>query len=111
MGAGIASRITIIVVAISTLCYFLIPKLYGAVSFWSIVMVCAAALLGIPGLLAAAMLFLVQLCELKSVEYPFLFPIGSISEYKFKDILFRGDLNRISRKIIEGGRFKDEKAK
>ena len=111
VGAGIASRITIIVVAISTLCYFLIPKLYGAVSFWSIVMVCAAALLGIPGLLAAAMLFLVQLCELKSVEYPFLFPIGSISEYKFKDILFRGDLNRISRKIIEGGRFKDEKAK
>lgn len=111
VGAGIASRITIIVVAISTLCYFLIPKLYGAVSFWSIVMVCAAALLGIPGLLAAAMLFLVQLCELKSVEYPFLFPIGSISEYKFKDILFRGDLNRISRKIIEGGRFNDEKAK
>ena len=30
VGAGIASRITIIVVAISTLSYFLIPKIYGA---------------------------------------------------------------------------------
>ena len=49
VGAGVASRITIIVVAISTLCYFLIPKLYGAVSFWSIVLVCFAALLGLPG--------------------------------------------------------------
>ena len=38
VGAGIASRITIIVVAISTLSYFLIPKIYGAVSFWSIEM-------------------------------------------------------------------------
>ena len=111
VGAGVASRITIIVVAISTLCYFLIPKLYGAVSFWSIVLVCFAALLGLPGFLSASLIFMTQICELDSVGYPFLFPLGSLSEYRFKDILFRGSLNRISRKIIGVGCDKDGKNK
>lgn len=103
VGAGIASRITIIVVAVSTLSYFLIPKVYGAVSFWSIIIMLSSALLGLPGFLCAALIYIIQLCELKSVGYPFLFPLGSISEYRFKDVLFRGRLDRISRKIIGTG--------
>ena len=111
VGAGIASRITIIIVAISTLCYFLIPKLYGALSFWSIVIVCFSGLLGLPGFLCASLIFLTQICELDSMGYPFLFPIGTISEYRFKDILFRGNLNRISRKIIGVGEYKKHEKK
>ena len=103
VGAGIASRITIIVVAISTLSYFLIPKVYGAVSFWSIVIMLSSALLGIPGFLCAALIYVIQISELESVGYPFLFPLGSLSEYRFKDVLFRGRLDRISRKIIGTG--------
>lgn len=111
VGAGIASRITIIVVAISTLCYFLIPKLYGAVSFWSIIITCFSALLGLPGFVSGSLIFLTQICELDSVGYPFLFPLGSLSEYKFRDILFRGSLNRISKKIIGVGCDKDAQEK
>lgn len=100
VGAGISSRITVIVIAISMLSYFLIPKVYGAVSFWSMIMVVFAALLGIPGFLACALIFTIQISQLESVGYPFLFPLGSISDYRFKDVFFRGSLNRISRKII-----------
>ena len=103
VGAGIASRITIIVVAISTLSYFLIPKIYGAVSFWSIVIMLASALLGLPGFLCASMIYVIQIVELDSVGYPFLFPLGTVSEYRFKDVFFRGKLNRISNKIIGAG--------
>lgn len=103
VGAGIASRITIIVVAISTLSYFLIPKVYGAISFWSIIIMLSSALLGIPGFLCAALIYVTQVAELESVGYPFLFPLGSLSEYRFKDVLFRGKLDRISRKIIGTG--------
>ena len=103
VGAGIASRITIIVVAISTLSYFLIPKIYGAVSFWSIIIMLSSSLLGIPGFLCAALIYIIQIAELESVGYPFLFPLGSISEFRFRDVLFRGNLGRISRKIIGNG--------
>ena len=103
VGAGIASRITIIIVAISTLSYFLIPKVYGAVSFWSIIIMLSSSLLGIPGFLCASLIYITQVSELESVGYPFLFPLGSLSEYRFKDVFFRGKLNRISNKIIGAG--------
>ncbi|WP_195429171.1 spore germination protein [Clostridium sp. D46t1_190503_E9] len=106
VGAGIASRITIIVVALSTLSYFLIPKLYGAVSFWAIVLVGFSAAFGIPGFLCGALLLLIQLAELDSIGYQFLFPIGSINEYRFKDVVLRGSLGKISKDFIKKG---DEK--
>lgn len=109
VGAGIASRITIIIVALSTLCYFLIPKLYGAVSFWAIILVIFAALFGIPGFICGALLLLMQLSELDTVGYPFLFPIGSVNEYKFKDVVLRGELNRISQNIIGRGKTDESK--
>ena len=104
VGAGIASRITIIIVALSTLAYFLIPKLYGALSFWAIILVCFSAGFGIPGFLSGALLLLIQLSELDSVGYQFLFPVGSISEYRFKDVILRGSLNRISKDFIKKGK-------
>ena len=58
VGAGIASRITIVVVALSAVCYFLIPKLYGAVSIWSIGIVILAALFGIPGVILISVVLL-----------------------------------------------------
>ncbi|MGN0026367.1 MAG: spore germination protein [Clostridium sp.] len=103
VSAGIASRITIIIVALSTLSYFLIPKLYGALSFWALVLVCFATAFGIPGLLSGCILLVIQLSELDSVGYQFLFPIGSISEYKFKDVVLRGSLKRISKDFIKRG--------
>ena len=106
VGAGIASRITIIVVALSTLSYFLIPKLYGAVSFWAIVLVGFSAAFGIPGFLCGALLLLIQLAELDSIGYQFLFPVGSINEYRFKDVVLRGSLGKISKDFIKKG---DEK--
>ena len=106
VGAGIASRITIIVVALSTLSYFLIPKLYGAVSFWALILVCFSAAFGIPGFLSGALLLLIQIAELDSVGYQFLFPVGSISEYRFKDVVLRGSLKRISKDFIKKGRWK-----
>ncbi|MBB6713552.1 spore germination protein [Clostridium gasigenes] len=106
VGAGLASRVTIIIVAISTLSYFLIPKLYGAVSFWAMVLVIFAALFGLPGLIAGQMILLTQIAQLDSVGYPYLFPVGSIEEYKFKDIILRGHLTKISQNIIGRGKRK-----
>lgn len=103
VGAGISSRITIIVVAASTLSYFLIPKVYGAVSFWSIIIMISSALLGLPGFICASMIYVIQISELESMGYPFLFPLGSTSQFRFKDAFFRGRLDRISRKIIGTG--------
>lgn len=100
VGAGIASRITIIVVALSTLSYFLIPKLYGAVSIWSIILTLAGAVFGLPGFFIISIVLLSRIADLESGGYAYLFPLGSYKTYKFHDIFLRGNLNKISRKII-----------
>ncbi len=92
VGAGIASRITIVIIALSTLSYFLIPKIQGALSFWSIIISLASAAFGLPGFFAGSLIFITQICELDSVGYPFLFPMGSTEQYSFKDVFFRGRL-------------------
>lgn len=100
VAAGIASRITVIVVAASTLSYFLIPKLYGAMTIYSMVITIVSSLFGLPGFLISGLILLTKLSDLETGGYPYLFPIGSAETYKFKDVLFRGELKKISNKII-----------
>lgn len=112
VNAGIASRITIIIVALSTLSYFLIPKLYAGLTVWSFVLVIFSAILGLPGFFAGSLLALIQISNLETCGYSFLFPIGSVTKYKFRDTILRGDLDRISNKIIGCDKDEDnEKAK
>jgi spore germination protein len=112
VGAGIASRITIIVVAVSTISYFLIPKVYGAMSIWSMIITVVSSLFGLPGFFISFLILISKLGELETGGYSYLFPIGSTNTYNFKDILFRGDLRRISKKIIgtEGEGNNEEKS-
>lgn len=110
VGAGIASRITIIVVAISTLSYFLTPKLYGAMSIWSLIITIVSSMFGLPGFFIVALVLIAKLADLDTGGYSYLFPLGSIETYKFKDIIFRGDLRHISQHVVEkGGEDNNEK--
>ena len=103
VGAGISSRITIIVVAVSTLSYFLIPKLYGSMSIWSIIITLLSAILGLPGFFIGSIILLARLSDLETTGYAYLFPMGSLKTYNFHDILFRGDLKKISQDIVVDG--------
>lgn len=101
VAAGIASRITVIVVAASTLSYFLIPKLYGAMTIYSLLIAIASAIFGLPGFIILILLMITSIADLKTGGYSFLFPLGSSESYRFKDVLFRGELKKISSKIIK----------
>ena len=110
VGAGIASRITIIIVAISTLSYFLTPKLYGAMSIWSLIITIVSSMFGLPGFFIISLVLIARLADLNTGGYSYLFPLGSVETYKFKDIIFRGDLKNISQHILEeGGEDNNEK--
>ncbi|MDY2729631.1 spore germination protein [Clostridium sp. HCP1S3_B4] len=103
VGAGISSRITIIIVAVSTLSYFLIPKLYGSMSIWSIIITLLSAIFGLPGFFIGSIILLARLSDLETTGYAYLFPMGSLKTYNFHDILFRGDLKKISQDIVVDG--------
>lgn len=96
IGAGLASESTLIVVALSSICTFLIPKLYGALSISSLFIIVLSAVSGLPGFYIGLLIVIAHIAGLKTCGYPYLFPLGTSKKYKFKDIIFRGSLESIS---------------
>ena len=103
VAAGIASTITIVIVCIAAVCYFLIPNLYGAVSLWSFVVAIFGALYGFPGVISIGLILLAHLSNLNTCGYPYLFPLGTLKKHSFKDIFIREGLANISGHIMKGG--------
>lgn len=101
VGAGLASQIGMIVVAVSSISSFLIPRLYNVISVWSIVIVILSSVVGLPGFYIGLLAFIAHLGSLDSVGYPYLYPLGTRKDFKFRDIFFRGNLKNISKNIIE----------
>ncbi|AKL97118.1 spore germination protein KA [Clostridium aceticum] len=100
--SGMASEITVLVVALSAISLFLIPKLYGGVSIWTNIIMIFSALLGLPGFFIGFIVFCSHLASLDSCDYPYLYPLGTLKNFNFKDNLLRDDMNKISKNILKG---------
>ncbi|MFZ7134162.1 MAG: spore germination protein [Eubacteriales bacterium] len=100
VSSGLASQVTVVVVAITSIASYLIPKLYIAIFVWNMFMILFAALLGLPGFFMGFILFVAHLAGLTTCGYPYLYPLGTLNRLKYKDVIFRGDLDRISDEIL-----------
>ena len=103
VAAGIASTITIVIVCIGAVCYFLIPNLYGAVSLWSFIVAIFGALYGFPGIISIGLIILAHLSSLYTCGYPYLFPLGTLKKHSLKDVFIREGLSDISGHITKEG--------
>ena len=101
MGSGLASQSTIVIVVLASISSFLVPKLYGALSIWNIVIILFSAVLGLPGFYIGFFILLSHMAGLESCGYPYLFPMGTLESLKFKDLLYRKDLSEISNSIFD----------
>lgn len=105
VNSGLASQVTVVVVAITSIASYLIPRLYIAIFMWNMVMVLFASLLGLPGFFMGFVLLVAHMSGLTTCGYPYLYPLGTLGVYNYKDTVFRGDMSRISNKIL----IKDQK--
>jgi spore germination protein KA len=101
IGAGLASQSTVLIVALASICYFLIPKLYSGSAIWSVILLFFGALLGLPGFYIGFFVFITHLAGLKSNGYPFMYPLGTLHMFKYRDILYRKNLSEISNNLFD----------
>ncbi|SES94214.1 GerA spore germination protein [Natronincola peptidivorans] len=99
--SGMASEITVLVVALSAISLFLVPKLYGATSIWTNVILIFSGVLGLPGFFIGFILACSHLAGLDSCGYPYLYPLGSMRDFSFKDHIVRYDVRKISNNILK----------
>ncbi|MBZ9636800.1 spore germination protein [Clostridium sp. FP1] len=101
VGVGLASQSTVVIVAISSISSFLVPKLYGALTIWNIVIILFSSVLGLPGFYISLFIFISHMAGLESCGYPYLFPLGTLENFNFKDLFYRKDLSKISNSIFD----------
>lgn len=108
VGSGLASQTTLVIVAISSICSFLVPKVYAAIASWNLFIIAFSTVLGLPGFYIAFCIFVSHLAGLNSCGYPYLYPIGTLKTFGFKDMLVRDYLREMTNSIYGEGS-KDEK--
>jgi hypothetical protein len=101
VGSGLASQTTLIIVAISSICSFLVPKLYPSIALWNLVLIPFSAALGLPGFYIGFCVLVSHIAGLNSCGYPYLFPLGTLRSFGHKDILIRGDLYEVTNNIFK----------
>ncbi len=101
VGSGLASQTSLIIVAVSAICSFLVPKAYTAIAYWNFVITIFASVLGLPGFYIGFCVFVSHIAGLNSCGYPYLFPLGTLRTYKHKDIIMSGYLREISNNIFD----------
>lgn len=100
VSSGLSSQVTVVIVALTSIASYLVPKIYAAIFTWNIVIIIFSALLGLPGFFIGFVTFVAHLASLTTCEYPFLYPLGTLTSFRYKDVIFRGDLKRISSKTF-----------
>lgn len=100
VGSGLASQSTVIVVALSAISSFLIPKLYSAIYIWLIIITLLSSLLGLMGFFGGIFIFLAHIGSLDSCGYPYLLPFITSNDFKYGDLIIRRELKDISKNII-----------
>lgn len=101
IGAGLTSQITVLIIALSSITMFLVPKMYSAVSIWSNIILAFSAVLGLPGFYIGFILFVSHIAGLQTCGYPFLYPFGTYKKLNFGDLILRDDLDKISKNILQ----------
>jgi spore germination protein KA len=99
--SGIASQVTVLIIAITSITTFLIPGLFIATFMWSITIITFSALLGLPGFFTSFILFCAHMSSLTTCGYPYMYPAGTLKVFKYKDIYVRGDSEEINQSIFK----------
>ncbi|MFZ7121104.1 MAG: spore germination protein [Eubacteriaceae bacterium] len=100
VNSGLASQVTVVIVAISSISSYLIPKIYISIFVWNLIIIGFTTFLGLPGFYMGFIVLVAHLADLTTCGYPFLYPLGTGKFFNYKDIVTRGDMNQVSEKIL-----------
>jgi len=98
--SGLTSHVTVLIVAFTSIASFLVPTLTTGIFVWNMIILTFSSLLGLPGFYIGFVLFCTHIAGLTSVGYPHLYPLGTLGNFKYKDIILAGELDKINQYIF-----------
>ncbi|MCL2088266.1 MAG: spore germination protein [Oscillospiraceae bacterium] len=101
VNAGIVSAPMIMIVALTAISSFLVPKLYEPVSILKFVFIILGGLLGLYGIVLGIIFVLLQICSLSNFGIPYAAPISPFSYKAMRDVVIRAGWRKLSRQTAE----------
>lgn len=100
--AGIVSAPVVIIVSLTGIASFTIPRfnLAIAIRMLRFPLMVAAALFGLFGIIIGTMLVLIHLCQLNSFGFPYLSGVAPLKRKELKDILVRNPWRRMKTRPV-----------
>lgn len=97
VSAGIVSPIMIIIVAITAITTFVTPnyEVTGALRLVRVLLIIAAAIVGLYGVMTGLILLLIHLVRMKSFGIPYLAPAVSTNTKDLKDLYIRAPISAL----------------
>ena len=100
VSAGIICAPTLIFVAFSAICSYVLPELYGVTTVLKFIYIVVGGIFGLIGIVFASLIVIIGVSSLKSFGVPYLTPVSPISKGILTDNFIRSDWQRLSRNKI-----------
>lgn len=98
--SGLTSHATVLIVAFTSIASFLVPAVSTGIFIWNMLILILSSLLGLPGFYIGFILLCSHLAGLTSCGYPYLYPLGTFKDFKYRDIILTGELDKINQYIF-----------
>ena len=89
VSAGLVGAPMVLVVALSGLCSFVVPKMYEKIVLLRFIYIIAGGLFGLFGVIILAGAVLVKMCSLNTYGIPYMAPVSPFTPKAWRDVLVR----------------------
>lgn len=111
VSSGLIGAPTLMVVALTAICSYVIPNLYEPISILKFAFIIVGGLLGIWGIMILFTLVLVNMCSKNCYGIPFTSPIAPFNIFAMRDVLVRSGWSFLNKKRIKVQNFPGSEVK
>lgn len=101
VSAGLISAPTLIFVAFSAICSYVLPQLYGTITILKFSFILAGGMFGFVGIVLLSLIVTISACSLNSFGVPYMSPISPLSKGVVSDNFIRRDWQVLSNHKIK----------
>lgn len=101
VNAGLIGAPTLMVVALTAICSYVIPNLYAPTAVLRLLFIAAGGTLGIWGIMLLFCMVLVNICGKKSFDVPYTAPVTPFSVTAMRDVFVRAGWRTLSKQTAK----------
>lgn len=101
VNSGFIGAPTLMIVALTVICSYIIPDLYASVAMLRVLFILAAGAFGIWGIIVILCVLLTYLSSMSSYGIPFFAPAAPLSMFSMRDTIIRASWSTLSRRNVK----------